>query len=197
MLPSHAKRAAGRPNARQRKGRMKSWCPCVHNGEHAQRSKCAQRHAAHLFRGRCGLFESIRHLGSITAANWVSFDFNDSYSSCWGYSLINTLKLNKTIHFRCHVCTCVQIFRCHVCACVQILSGLTGWSSTKYYACAFLVLAFCVHWSIFVAGATFWSGQTSATPSLRHVVGFCMHARAHTGLRAHATFFHGKRSEEC
>jgi len=30
-------------------------------------------------------FESIvfiRHLGSLTAANWVSFDFNDSYSSC-------------------------------------------------------------------------------------------------------------------
>jgi len=25
----------------------------------------------------------------------------------------------------------------------------------------------------------------------------CMHARAHTGLRAHVTFFHGKRSEEC
>jgi len=24
--------------------------------------------------------------------NWVSFDFNVSYSSCWGYSLINTLK---------------------------------------------------------------------------------------------------------
>jgi len=26
---------------------------------------------------------------------WVSFDFNVSYSSCWGYSLINTLKLKK------------------------------------------------------------------------------------------------------
>ena len=36
-----------------------------------------------------------RHLGNLTAANWVSFDFNVSYSSCWGYSLINTLKLNK------------------------------------------------------------------------------------------------------
>jgi len=23
-----------------------------------------------------------RHLGSLTAANWVSFDFNVSYSSC-------------------------------------------------------------------------------------------------------------------
>ena len=34
-----------------------------------------------------------RHLGSLTAANCVSFDFNVSYSSCWGYSLINTLKL--------------------------------------------------------------------------------------------------------
>ena len=38
---------------------------------------------------------SVRHLGSLTAANWVSFDCNVSYSSCWGYSLINTLKLKK------------------------------------------------------------------------------------------------------
>jgi len=37
-----------------------------------------------------------RHLGSLTAANWVSFDFNVAYSSCWGYSLINTLKLKKS-----------------------------------------------------------------------------------------------------
>ena len=37
----------------------------------------------------------IWHLGSLTAANWVSFDFNVCYSSCWGYSLINTLKLKK------------------------------------------------------------------------------------------------------
>ena len=36
-----------------------------------------------------------RHLGSSTAANWVSFDLNVSCSSCWGYSLINTLKLKK------------------------------------------------------------------------------------------------------
>jgi len=35
-------------------------------------------------------------LGSLTAANWVSLDFNVSYSSCWGYSLINTLKLKIT-----------------------------------------------------------------------------------------------------
>jgi len=41
-------------------------------------------------------------------------------------------------------------------------------------------------------------GQTSAILSLRgHVVGFCMNARAYTGLRAHVTFFHGKISEEC
>jgi len=41
----------------------------------------------------------IRHLESLTAANWVSFDFNVSYSSCWGYSLINTFKqkLKKVI----------------------------------------------------------------------------------------------------
>jgi len=36
------------------------------------------------------------------------------------------------------------------------------------------------------------------TPSLLYpVVGFCMHARAHTGLRSYVTFFHGKRVEEC
>ena len=41
------------------------------------------------------LWGPSRHLGSLTAATWVSFDFNVSYSSCWGYSLINTLKLKK------------------------------------------------------------------------------------------------------
>jgi len=39
------------------------------------------------------LWGPSRHLGSSTAANWVSFDLNVSCSSCWGYSLINTLKL--------------------------------------------------------------------------------------------------------
>ena len=62
----------------------------------------------------------------------------------------------------------------------------------------FLVLPFCVHWTIFVAGAACWLGQTSNTPSLRGpVVGVCMHACAHSGLRAHVTLFHAKRSEEC
>jgi len=28
-----------------------------------------------------------RHLGSLTAANWVHFNLNVSYSPCWGYSL--------------------------------------------------------------------------------------------------------------
>jgi len=42
-----------------------------------------------------GFFLVARHLGSLTAANWVSFDFNFSYSSCWGYSLINTFKLKS------------------------------------------------------------------------------------------------------
>ena len=35
------------------------------------------------------------HLGSLKVANWVSFDFNVSYSSCWGYSLINILKFKS------------------------------------------------------------------------------------------------------
>ena len=36
-------------------------------------------------------------MGSLTHANWVSFDFNVSYSSCGGYSLIKTLKLKKIV----------------------------------------------------------------------------------------------------
>jgi len=31
----------------------------------------------------------------VIAANWVSFDLNVAYSSCWGYSFINTLKLKN------------------------------------------------------------------------------------------------------
>jgi len=42
------------------------------------------------------LWGPSRHLGSSTAANWVSFDLIVSCSSCWGYSLINTLKLKKS-----------------------------------------------------------------------------------------------------
>jgi len=34
------------------------------------------------------IWQVSRHLGSLTAVNWVSFDFNVSYSSCWGYYLI-------------------------------------------------------------------------------------------------------------
>jgi len=37
----------------------------------------------------------------------------------------------------------------------------------------------------------------SSEPRRGHVVGFCIHARVHTGLRAHVTLFHGKRVEEC
>jgi len=56
-----------------------------------------------------------RHLGSLTAANWVSFDFNVSYSSCWGYSLINTLKLKKIKTDRRDFVRASQIFHntCH------------------------------------------------------------------------------------
>jgi len=54
------------------------------------------------------LWGPSRHLGSLTAANWVSFDFNVSYSSCWGCSLINTLKLKKI--FVC--CLCGPAFSC-------------------------------------------------------------------------------------
>ena len=41
------------------------------------------------------MWDPSRRFGSLIAANWVSFDFNVAYSSCWGYSLINTLKLKK------------------------------------------------------------------------------------------------------
>ena len=35
-----------------------------------------------------------RHLGSLTTATWVSFDFSVSYSSCWGYSLTITTQIS-------------------------------------------------------------------------------------------------------
>ena len=41
-----------------------------------------------------------RHLGSLTTANWVSFDFNVSWSSCWGQSLIKILKSKKKSHLQ-------------------------------------------------------------------------------------------------
>ena len=47
------------------------------------------------------LYIQIRHLGSvITVANLVSFDFNVVYSSYWGNSLINTLKLKTKIEIK-------------------------------------------------------------------------------------------------
>ena len=60
-------------------------------------------HSRSLFLEISGVFlsahnfflNSSRYLGRLTAANWVSFDFNVSYSSCWGYSLINTLKKRR------------------------------------------------------------------------------------------------------
>jgi hypothetical protein len=67
----------------------------------------------------------------------VSFDFNVSYSSCWGYSLINTFKLKKKIDFGrillsslyevntvviVDVCACVNL--CIDIFCVNLLSSL-------------------------------------------------------------------------
>ena len=66
------------------------------------------------------LFNSCSHLGSLTAANWVSFDFNVSYSSCWGYSLLNTLKLKKFL--RCHLEIAIKSELCH--------------ALLKYYRCS-------------------------------------------------------------
>jgi len=77
------------------------------------------------------------------------------------------------------------------CLCMRadFVSLLTGWSTHK-------VLCVCVlgPWFLCVLDyicnrVTCQSGQTSAISSLRgHVVGFCMLARAHTGLQAHVTF---------
>jgi len=72
--------------------------------------------------------EGSRHLGSSTAANWVSFDLNVSCSSCWGYSLVNTLKLKKNEGFTCiyvSLCLCVCVSVClyvcvSVCRCVSM-----------------------------------------------------------------------------
>ena len=39
-------------------------------------------HSAVVSGSVVGVLGPSRHLGSLTAANWVSFDFNVSYSSC-------------------------------------------------------------------------------------------------------------------
>jgi len=39
-------------------------------------------HSAAVGGSVVGAVGSSRHLGSVTAANWVSFDLNDAYSSC-------------------------------------------------------------------------------------------------------------------
>jgi len=88
-------------------------------------------------------------------------------------------------------------FRWHVCACDFVRPADRAIKHKVLCVCDF---GPCFLYALvrFVAGATCWSGQTSTTPSLLgHVVGFCMHARAHTGLRLHVTFFHGNRVEEC
>jgi len=58
----------------------------------------------HLIIPEIGILSSeIKFRNSCFNANWVSFDFNVSYSSCWGYSLINTLKLKNLIICTWHV----------------------------------------------------------------------------------------------
>jgi len=91
----------------------------------------------------------------------------------------------------------MRAFRWHVCASDFVRPADRVIKHKVFCVCAFGPY-FLYAFVYFVAGATCWSGQTSTTQSLLcHVVGFGMHARAHTGLRLHVTFFHGKRVEEC
>ena len=112
------------------------------------------------------------NLGSSTAANWVSFDLNVSCSSCWGYSLINTLKLNygqclgdmdclasTHTHMHClaskhthmHCLSCGLPSRCpkHWClqTCVQITLGVNERERvcTHVDVCVCVCLRLCVN----------------------------------------------------
>ena len=80
----------------------------------------------------------------------------------------------------------------HVCACDFVRPADRVIKHNVFCVC---VVGPCFLYALvyFVGGATCWLGQRSTTPSLLcHVVGFCIHARAHTGLRSHVTFFHEK-----
>ena len=91
----------------------------------------------------------------------------------------------------------MRAFRWHVCACDFVRPADRVIKHKVLCVCVFGPCFLCAL-VYFVAGAACWSGQTSTTQSLLgHVVGFCMHARAHTGLRSYVTFFHGTRVEEC
>jgi len=90
----------------------------------------------------------------------------------------------------------MRAFRWHVCACDFVRPADRVIKHKVLCVCVFI--PFFLYALVYVAGETCWSGQTSTTPSLLgHVVGFCMHARAHTGLRSHVTFSCGKRVEAC
>jgi len=89
----------------------------------------------------------------------------------------------------------MRAFRWHLCGC-DFDRPADRVIKQKVLCVCFFGPCFLYALVYFIAGATCWSGQTSTTPSLLgHVVGFCMHARAHTGLRSHVTFFCGKRVE--
>jgi len=91
----------------------------------------------------------------------------------------------------------MRAFRWHVCVCDFVCPVDRVIKHKVFCVCVFGPY-FLYALVYFVTRATCWSGQTSTTPSLLcHVVGVCMHARAHTGLRSHVIFFHGKRVEEC
>jgi len=119
-----------------------------------------------------------RHLRSLTTANWVSFDFNVSYSSSWGYPLINTLKLKRKLRPR-HMC--MYIYRIYVfvyaCACMYICICICIYIHnhirihTFIYACIHMYLYFfhmyvCIHASIYDLYQTQLSG-CSAFPESR------------------------------
>jgi len=77
-------------------------------------------------------------MGSLTAANWVSFDFNVSYSSCWGYSLINTLEFKKKSPATGHPPRCVS----------HTLKECVGYHTvTKIFVCGTLEFSKIAYWN--------------------------------------------------
>ena len=76
-----------------------------------------------------------------------------------------------------------RAFCWHVCACDFVWPADRVIKHKVFCVCVFVSCFLYV--LIYFVGVTCWLGQTSTTLSLLcHVVGFCMHARAHTGLRS-------------
>jgi len=69
---------------------------CLHNSVNRQWLRQDSSNAwANVQKSSKGCQVTILQTSLSLFANWVSFDFNVAYSSCWSYSLMNTLKFKK------------------------------------------------------------------------------------------------------